>query len=49
MLKKVVIDAERCKGCELCVKYCPKQCLSIADATNRRDIFPRFWRVRTTA
>ena len=42
MLKKVVIDAECCKGCELCVKYCPKQCLDIADSTNSKGYLPAF-------
>ncbi len=41
-MKKVVIDAERCKGCELCVLYCPKQVLAIADSTNSKGYLPAY-------
>ncbi|MCK4261526.1 4Fe-4S binding protein [bacterium] len=31
---KVIIDEERCKGCQLCVEICPKHILTIAESTN---------------
>ncbi|HMB01282.1 MAG TPA: 4Fe-4S binding protein [Spirochaetota bacterium] len=31
--KKVIINEELCKGCELCVEACPRQVLSLADDT----------------
>ena len=31
---KVVIDVERCKGCELCVHYCPPKVLAMSPALN---------------
>ncbi len=30
----VLIDQERCKGCELCVKFCPRGVLRISEALN---------------
>lgn len=32
----VVIDQERCKGCNLCVGACPAGCLSLSAEVNRR-------------
>ena len=31
---KVVIDEERCKGCQLCIEVCPKHLLGAAESTN---------------
>ena len=36
----VVIDRERCKGCELCVSVCPQHVLMMEDAYNRRGYRP---------
>ncbi len=33
-MSRVVIEKERCKSCELCVNYCPQDCLSIGDRIN---------------
>lgn len=33
---QVVIDIETCKGCELCVDACPKDCLALANAINQK-------------
>ncbi len=30
----VVVDADRCKGCRLCVENCPKNCLEIGENIN---------------
>jgi 2-oxoglutarate ferredoxin oxidoreductase subunit delta len=35
-LGTVAIDAEACKGCELCVAVCPPSVLSMGDALNGR-------------
>jgi 2-oxoglutarate ferredoxin oxidoreductase subunit delta len=35
-LEKLKIDAERCKGCELCVPFCPKNILYMSDQLNSK-------------
>lgn len=35
---KVSIDATMCKGCELCVFYCPQNTLVMADTVNDRGM-----------
>lgn len=36
----VLIDQNRCKGCDLCVAFCPQQCLALADDLNARGYHP---------
>ena len=36
----VVIDTERCKGCHLCIAFCPKEILRAADRINRMGYTP---------
>lgn len=36
----VVIDANRCKGCELCTTVCPQHVLQMADSFNARGYRP---------
>ncbi|RME45014.1 MAG: 4Fe-4S dicluster domain-containing protein [Chloroflexi bacterium] len=36
----VVIDKDRCKGCELCVKHCPQEVLQLSDSFNARGYRP---------
>lgn len=36
----VVIDAEECKGCGLCVEVCPPSALKISEALNRMGYHP---------
>lgn len=37
---RIVIDAERCKGCELCIEACPPDVLAIADEFNSKGYRP---------
>jgi 2-oxoglutarate ferredoxin oxidoreductase subunit delta len=36
----IVIDENRCKGCELCVSVCPKGVIAIADRFTTRGYRP---------
>lgn len=39
-MPKVVIDVERCKGCELCVAACPPDVLAMSTTLNSRGFYP---------
>ena len=34
----IVIDRERCKGCELCIPVCPRHVLAMGRAINRQGL-----------
>lgn len=36
---KVIIDTELCKGCALCIHYCPKNCIVMGEGFNSRGYF----------
>ena len=40
MAGKIVIDAERCKGCQLCLTVCPHGVISISDKINSKGYLP---------
>ena len=40
VLGEIKIDRERCKGCELCVHFCPNDCIIMEDGFNRRGYRP---------
>jgi 2-oxoglutarate ferredoxin oxidoreductase subunit delta len=35
-LGKIYLIPERCKGCKLCVEFCPQQVLAISDQMNAK-------------
>lgn len=40
-MKRVIIDEERCKSCELCVRACPKKILQLSkDKMNTKGYRP---------
>jgi 2-oxoglutarate ferredoxin oxidoreductase subunit delta len=36
---KVVIEEERCKGCQLCVQFCPPRVLALSTRLNTRGFY----------
>jgi NAD-dependent dihydropyrimidine dehydrogenase PreA subunit len=34
-MNRIVIEAEECKGCRLCVEFCPKTCIAIGPSFNK--------------
>lgn len=40
MSGKIIINTERCKGCGLCVRICPKQVIVISETSNSNGFFP---------
>jgi len=37
---KIVIQTDRCKGCAFCVEACPRKCIAISKAINKRGVHP---------
>ncbi|MFH1478920.1 MAG: 4Fe-4S binding protein [Candidatus Omnitrophota bacterium] len=37
-MAKIKIDKGRCKGCKLCVVYCPKSCIKLEEKLNKRGV-----------
>jgi 2-oxoglutarate ferredoxin oxidoreductase subunit delta len=40
---RIVIDSERCKGCELCASVCPHHAIHMADTFNTKGYRPAEW------
>lgn len=38
----VIIQSERCKGCQLCIQACPQEVLRLSNAYNSRGYHPVF-------
>ena len=36
----IIIDAERCKGCCLCISVCPKEIIGLASHINEKGYLP---------
>ena len=37
---KVLFQRDKCKGCELCVSFCPKKILALDSAVNTKGYHP---------
>lgn len=40
VMSKVIIDEDRCKGCGLCIHFCPKGALTMSDRFNAKGHHP---------
>jgi 2-oxoglutarate ferredoxin oxidoreductase subunit delta len=40
MTGKIIIDTERCKGCQLCLSACIESCISVSTQSNSKGYFP---------
>jgi 2-oxoglutarate ferredoxin oxidoreductase subunit delta len=40
MKGRIEINRERCKGCELCIAFCPKHLIAAASRLNAAGYFP---------
>jgi 2-oxoglutarate ferredoxin oxidoreductase subunit delta len=39
-MSKTIIDADKCKGCTLCIEVCPKKSLVISKEFNKKGYHP---------
>ncbi|MBU1888365.1 MAG: 4Fe-4S binding protein [Candidatus Omnitrophica bacterium] len=39
-MPRIEISKERCKGCELCLLYCPGHCIELDKSMNKRGAYP---------
>jgi 2-oxoglutarate ferredoxin oxidoreductase subunit delta len=40
---RIVVDVERCKGCELCASVCPHQAIRMSASFNAKGYHPAEW------
>ena len=40
MKGKIVIDTSMCKGCQLCIGFCPKKNIALSPQLNAKGYFP---------
>ena len=39
----IEIDQEFCKGCKLCIEFCPKGIISLSDSLNQKGYHPAYF------
>lgn len=39
-MAEIKIDREKCKGCELCVNFCPNDCIVMEEGFNHKGYRP---------
>ena len=39
-MAEIKIDRERCKGCELCIHFCPRNCIVKDEVYNKKGHHP---------
>lgn len=40
MKGQIKVDWEMCKGCGLCVHFCPKHCIAVSKSLNQKGYYP---------
>ncbi len=45
---KIVIDRDRCKGCQICLDFCAKGLISVGSQSNRNGYNPARFEEQTT-
>ncbi|MEM3022744.1 MAG: 4Fe-4S binding protein [Candidatus Bathyarchaeia archaeon] len=40
ILERVAIDSELCKGCGICIEFCPTKALALGDSLNSKGVRP---------
>ena len=38
-MAKIVIEEDRCKGCQLCVQFCPPKVLAMSSRLNSKGLY----------
>jgi 2-oxoglutarate ferredoxin oxidoreductase subunit delta len=39
-MPKIIIDQDKCKGCLLCISFCPQGLIKVSDKLNKRGVKP---------
>ncbi len=39
-MSRIEINPELCKACEVCLAFCPKDCIQQSDTLNRYGVYP---------
>jgi len=37
---KIIIDRERCKGCQICIDVCPTENIKVDESLNKKGYYP---------
>jgi 2-oxoglutarate ferredoxin oxidoreductase subunit delta len=40
MMGKIVIDEEYCKGCGLCISFCPRKAIRVSNSVSKNGYHP---------
>jgi 2-oxoglutarate ferredoxin oxidoreductase subunit delta len=43
-MAKLIINKDKCKGCLLCIRFCPKGCITVDTVLNAKGVTPVIFR-----